>query len=80
MAHHAKPLRVASSAIASVRYDPATQILEVEFHSGRVYQYFDVAAEELDALRQADSIGAYFNREIKPRHRVREITEPRRRR
>lgn len=28
---------VASSALASVGYDPSTQTLEVEFRSGRVY-------------------------------------------
>ena len=63
----------ASSVIASVAYDVATGTLEVVFRSGRVYRYFDVPPEAFDALRQADSVGAFFNHEIKPRYRSREI-------
>ena len=33
---------VASSNIASVGYDREAHILEIEFHHGAIYQYFDV--------------------------------------
>jgi hypothetical protein len=68
---------VTSSVIAGVTYDPRTNTLEVEFHTGRVYQYFDVPPTEYDALRQADSVGRYFNRAIRNRYRSREVTERR---
>jgi KTSC domain-containing protein len=71
-----KRVVVSSSAIARLAYDAPAKALEVEFHSGRVYRYFDVESAEFDALRNADSVGAYFNREVKPRHRVEEITPP----
>jgi len=35
-------MSVSSSNISSVGYDPKTQTLEVEFHNGGVYQYFNV--------------------------------------
>jgi hypothetical protein len=57
--------RVDSSVIAAVGYDRATEVLEVEFHSGKVYIYLDVPPEEHRALLAADSIGRYFNQEIR---------------
>ena len=33
---------VSSSNIASIGYDPDNQVLEIEFLSGAVYQYYDV--------------------------------------
>ena len=61
--------RVASTVIAEVRYlDDG--ILEVHFHNGRVYRYLDVPPEEYDALIGAESVGKYFNEEIRTRYRV----------
>ena len=51
--------------IAAIGYDIATQVLEVEFHSGKVYIYLDVPPEEHRALLDAESIGRYFNHEIR---------------
>jgi hypothetical protein len=61
--------------IAAVGYDLQTQTLEVEFHSGDVYQYLDVS--ELDARRllHAESMGRVLNERIKPRYKVIEITD-----
>jgi hypothetical protein len=56
---------VDSSAVVSVGYDPKAKALEVEFPSGHVYQYLDVPAAEHRALINADSLGQYFNAEIK---------------
>ena len=61
--------RVASTVIAEVRYlDDG--ILEVHFHNGKVYRYLDVPPEEYDALTHSDSVGKYFNQEIRTRYRV----------
>jgi hypothetical protein len=56
---------VDSSAVVSVGYDRKSKTLEIEFPSAHVYQYFDVPADEHKALLNADSLGQYFNAEIK---------------
>ena len=62
-----------SSVLAAVTYDSATQILEVEFQTGRVYWYFDVPQAVFDALIASDSAGAYFNHEIRDGYSFREV-------
>jgi KTSC domain-containing protein len=56
---------VSSSMIASVGYAAKKRVLEVEFLSGRIYQYLDVDRETHDALLKAPSLGTYFNAHIK---------------
>jgi hypothetical protein len=56
---------VSSSNIASVGYDPASETLEVEFHSTGVYQYLNVPLFMYERLMMADSVGIFFNAEIK---------------
>jgi len=62
-------LPVDSTVIAEIGHDPDTNILEVRFHNGRVYHHFLVPRSEYQALLNAESIGAYFNRFIRPRYR-----------
>jgi hypothetical protein len=56
---------VVSSNLRSVGYDPATAVLEVEFHSGGIYQYFGVPAGVYGGLMQAGSKGCYFHDFVK---------------
>lgn len=56
---------VSSSTIAAVGYDEPTATLEIEFLSGSVYQYFDVPAQEAEALLNASSVGGYFSSRIR---------------
>ena len=56
---------VQSSNLKSVGYDVDTQILEIEFHDGRIYQYSDVPEYEYERLMTARSHGKYFAKEIK---------------
>ena len=56
---------VSSSNIAEVGYEPSTETLEIMFHNGRVYQYFNVLAIVHERLMQASSVGKFFNAEIK---------------
>ncbi len=56
---------VDSSNIASIGYDEHSQTLEIEFNSGRIYQYFNVPSSEYNALMNASSHGTYFNQNIK---------------
>lgn len=58
---------VTSSNIASVGYDATTQTLEVEFTSGKVYQYANVPAKTHSELMSADSVGSFFAANIKKR-------------
>ena len=48
---------VSSSNIASIGYDPGNMVLEIEFLSGSVYQYYDVPQSIYDGLMAADSHG-----------------------
>ena len=59
------PLAVQSSLLASVAYDHQRAILQLEFGSGAVYQYFGVPVQSYQELMQAASHGAYFNRHIR---------------
>jgi hypothetical protein len=56
---------VTSSVLASIGYDPKARILEVEFTSGRIYQYAEVPSRILKALRAAESAGSFFNENIR---------------
>ena len=56
---------VSSSNIAEVGYDAERRVLEVLFHSGGLYQYFDVPQSEYVSLMRAGSHGQYLNRSIK---------------
>ena len=49
----------------SVGYEARSQILEIEFQSGSVYQYLDVPQTVHEELISAESKGQYFNREIR---------------
>lgn len=60
---------VTSSSLATVGYDDATQTLEVEFTNGHVYQYFDVPQSVFDSLLGSESLGAFFNAEIRGSYR-----------
>jgi hypothetical protein len=58
-----KPIH--SSAISSVGYDPDWEVLEVEFESGAVYDYFEVPPNIFEALLAAPSKGRFLASEIK---------------
>jgi hypothetical protein len=56
---------LASSSLASVKYDPASETLEVEFRNGRTYQYYGVGLHTYEQLMQAASKGQFFNVHIR---------------
>jgi len=56
---------VESSMLQSVGYGREKRILELEFTSGQVYQYFDVPNSLYKDLMDASSHGSYFNAYIK---------------
>jgi len=60
-----KRVSVVSSNIASVGYDAEKKLLEIEFHHGAVYQYFDVQERVYEELMNSAAKGSYFMNEIK---------------
>lgn len=64
---------VSSSNIAEIGYDANLRVLEVLFHNGGLYQYFDVPQSEYESLMNANSHGQYLNRNIKGQFRYARI-------
>ena len=58
---------VESTTLATVAYDKARELLQLEFRSRAIYQYFGVAAAVHEDLLGAPSKGSYFNRFIRGR-------------
>jgi KTSC domain len=58
-------LPVCSSMADRVGYDAEREILQIEFNSGAVYQYAEVDPHKWADLQSSDSIGSFYNEEIK---------------
>lgn len=56
---------VSSSNIMSAGYDPESETLEIEFHNGAVYQYYNVSAHLYEQFQSAPSKGQFFSMYIK---------------
>lgn len=69
--------RVKSSVIESLGYDTERHTLEVEFRTGRIYQYFMVPPDLHRRLMNAKSIGGFFNRRLRDVYRCDEVTKGR---
>lgn len=62
-----------SRAIASVGYDKAQAILEVEFRTGSVYHYYKVSPQVYEWFMRVRSKTAYLERMIKGEYDYRRI-------
>lgn len=60
---------VSSSNLHSMGYSTINMVLEIEFNTGAVYQYFNVPANIYQALMSASSHGRYFDAYIKYTYR-----------
>ena len=49
-----------STAIRRMRYDPTEKVLEVEFTTGAVYEYFGVPSRVYEEFEWAPSRGRFF--------------------
>jgi hypothetical protein len=58
---------VESAALATVGYDEARELLQVEFGGRAIYHYFGVPAAVHQGLLAAPSKGRYFNQAIRGR-------------
>lgn len=66
-----------SRAVVSAAYDATNETLELEFASGRIYQYDGVPQGAYDWLLRAPSKGAFVSRMINDRYAYRDVTPPR---
>ena len=64
---------VRSSNIRSIGYDDPTSTLEIEFHSGGVYQYLSVPRATFDKFIASPSKGKFFDQFIKDRFKTKKI-------
>lgn len=64
---------VSSSNLSSVGYDHRSQVLEVAFRTGGLYQYLGVPVGVHQALMSASSHGSYLAHFIKPRYRCQKV-------
>lgn len=64
-----KLLRVRSSAIKAVGYDPDTKRMHIQFtNNSVVYTYCGVPQEVYDSFIQANSMGTFYKRRIEGRY------------
>jgi hypothetical protein len=64
---------VVSSDLRSVGYDAGRHIMEVEFHAGGIYHYFDVPQSVYKQLMAASSKGRFMNLQIKKFYRCERV-------
>lgn len=67
---------LASSSVASAGYDEDTRVLEIEFKSGRIYQFEDVPPGVFDWLLRTPNKGVYVARMINNVYRYQDLTLP----
>lgn len=65
--------RVDSSNLYAIGYDEEIKVLEVEFNSGQVYEYYNVPKVIYSALMSAASHGQYFSQNIRTSYKYKRI-------
>lgn len=65
--HSVKRIRVRSSLVRSIGYDPLSATLTVEYATGDLYEYFMVPKLLVGELLAADSIGTFVIERIQKR-------------
>ena len=64
---------VKSVILRSVGYDDRIKILEIEFHSGLVYQYSGVPLKIYTDLMRSGEIGKYFSDKVRTQFRTKQV-------
>ena len=64
---------VNSKNIRSIGYDAQSSVLEVEFTSGDVYQYFNVPEHLYQQFLQTSSHGQFLNENIRYNYRYQKV-------
>lgn len=62
-----------SRTISKIEYDASRRELTVTFFSGRIYRYYKVELDVVEAFRIAASKGRFFNLRIRDQYRCDEL-------
>lgn len=62
-----------SSNIAELRYDGDQLVLEIVFHNGGTYQYYDVESHVVEEFKIADTKGGFLAKRIKGHYRYSKV-------
>lgn len=60
-------MKVVSTNINDVSYDPKSQTMSITFKDGSIYNYLNVPEGVYERLLKANSVGSYFAMYIKNR-------------
>lgn len=63
-----------SAVIKSYHYDADSETLEIQYHSGKIYDYLNVPETVFKEMRSTMVKGIWFNRNIKGRYPFKEVT------
>ncbi len=66
---------IKSSTIDAYDYDPASQVMTVQFKSGGTYTYHGVPPEAHADFLAADSKGSFLQRHIRGRYDHKKVTD-----
>ncbi len=66
-------VRVNSTNLLSVGYNAEDRTLEIEFHTHKIYRYYNVPSIVVRQLMDAPSLGEFFNFHIKNVYRWRRV-------
>ncbi|ESX80681.1 MULTISPECIES: KTSC domain-containing protein [unclassified Mesorhizobium] len=58
-----------SSSIQALRYDEGTQVLQVLFNNGGVYEYYGVPARMAEEFERSESKGVFLAANLKGHYR-----------
>lgn len=62
-----------SSQIKQISYNPMDRLMLVKFANGESYIYKEVSPTTFGAFVSWDSVGTYFNRNIKPNYEFEKV-------
>lgn len=62
-----------SSRILKMSYIKSKKLLTITFNSGAIYESYDVPTEVIPSITQADSLGKYFDKNIKGIYNYRRV-------
>ncbi|WP_027633369.1 KTSC domain-containing protein [Clostridium hydrogeniformans] len=64
---------VSSSNIYSIGYDSYSKTLEVQFHTGSIYQYYNVPQSVYSGIMSASSHGSYLHNYVKGVYQYKQV-------
>lgn len=65
MSEEIKMDKVLSSHVALLGYSAETKTMRITFSNGKTYEYHGVPAQIYQRLKSAESIGKFFNQNVK---------------